>query len=48
VSVRREICARAVLELGLPVGQVATALRISARTVLRALDHQRLRAPGRR
>jgi putative transposase len=42
VSIRREICARAVLELGLPVSQVAATLRISARTVLRAVDRKRL------
>jgi len=42
VSVRRAICVRAVLGLGLPVSQVAATLRISARTVLRAIDRQRL------
>jgi len=49
VSVRREICVRAVLQFGLPVSQVAGTLRISARTVLRALDRHRLRSfSGRR
>ncbi len=44
VRIRRELCARAVLDLGLPVSQVAATLRISARTVLRAVDRKRLGA----
>lgn len=48
VAIRREICVRAVLQCGLPVNQVARRLRISARTVLRALDRQHLRRFSRR
>jgi hypothetical protein len=48
VSVRREIRVRAVLDLKLPVSQVASALRISARTVLRVLDRHRMCRVSRR
>ena len=48
VAIRREICVRAVLRCGLPVNQVARRLRISARTVLRALERERLRRFSRR